>query len=168
MLTFWLTVFPALVVFIGRLPATMRRVRAQRDALRPVQPIARADHLPCVLNTIGAVLTEFSLLGLLALAVFVGTSAAFGTLGNAPDLSTGIRQFSLGAIGTITAVGITIAVLLSGGVLARYVIIFGVALAVLFWMVMSSAGDQAPAILLFAVLAVGAPTLLVAALRRFL
>lgn len=165
---FWLTVFPALVVFIGRLPATVRRVRAQREALRPVQPIARADHLPCILNTIGAAITEFSLLGLLVLAVFIGTSVAFGTLGQAPNLTTGLRHLSLGAIGTIIVVGTTIAILLRGGVLARYVLMFGGALAVLFWMVMTSAGEEAPAILLFAALAVGAPTLLTALLRRFL
>ncbi|MGI9416270.1 MAG: hypothetical protein ACR2RA_00375 [Geminicoccaceae bacterium] len=167
MLYFLLTVFPALVVFIGRLPATVRRVRAQREALRPVQPVARTDHLPCVLNTIGAALTEFFLLGLLVLAVFIGTSAAFGTLDQAPDLTTGIRHLSLGAVGAIIALGVTIAILVNAGTLARYVLLFGGALVILYWMVMSSAGDQAPAILLFAALAVGAPTLLVAVLRLF-
>ena len=120
------------------------------------------------MNTIGAAVTEFFLLGLLTLAVFIGASAAFGTLDQAPDLSTGLRHLSLGVIGTIIAIGLTVAILLRGRVLARYVLLFGATFLTLFWLVMSSAGDEAPAILLFAVLAVGAPALFIAVVRRFL
>ncbi len=165
MFYFWLTVILALVVFFGRLPATVRRVRAQREALRPVQPVTRTDHFPCMVNTIGAAITEFFMLGLMTLAVFMGTGAAFGTLDQAPDLTTAIRQLSLGAIGLIVTMAAIITVLVIGGAIARYgLLVIGAAL-ILAWMVMSSAGDQAPAILLFAALAVGVPTLFVALLR---
>ena len=165
---FWLTVFLALVVFIGGLPATVRRVRAQREALRPVQPIARSDHLPCIVNTIGAALTEFFVLGLLALAVFIGTNAAFGTLDRAPDLTTGIRHLSLGMIGVVVALMIITGLLLIGGAFARYFMLFAGAFAILAWMIMSSSGDQWPAIVLFAMLAVGAPALLIQVVRLLL
>lgn len=164
MFYFWLTVFLALVVFIGRLPATVRRVRAQRLALRPVPPLSRSDHVPCVLNTIGAAITEFFLLGLMTLAVFIGANAAFGTLGEAPDLTTGIQHLSLGTMALIVTLGVIISVLVIGGAIARYVLVLIGASAIVAWMVMSSAGDQAPAILLFAAVAVGVPALFVALL----
>lgn len=165
---FWLTVFLALVVFIGRLPATVRRIREQREALRPVQPISGSDHLPCIVNTIGAALTEFFLLGLMALAVFIGTNAAFGTLDQAPDLTTGIRHVSLGAVGVIVALVVITSLLLIGGAFARYFLLFTCAFAILAWMVMSSAGEQGLAIVLFAMLAVGAPVLFIQILRLLL
>ena len=165
MFYFWLTVFLALVVFFGRLPATIRRVRAQRDALRPVQPITRTDHFPCVVNTIGAAITEFFLLGLMTLAVFMGTNAAFGTLDQAPDLTTGIRHLSLGVITLIVTMIAIISSLVIGGAIARYGLLLMGAMVILAWMVMSSAGDQAPAILLFAAFAVGVPTLFVILVR---
>jgi len=162
---FWLTVFLALVVFIGGLPATVRRVRAQREALRPLQPIARFDHLPCIVNTIGAALTEFFLLGLLALAVFVAANAAFGTLGQAPDLNTGLRDLSLGILAVIVALAVITGLLLIGGAFARYFLLFSGFFAVVAWMVMSSTGNDWPAILLFALLAFGAPALFISLLR---
>ncbi len=165
MFYFWLTVFLALVVFFGRLPATVRRVRAQRQALRPVQPITRSDHFPCVVNTIGAAITEFFMLGLMALAVFLGSNAALGTLDQAPDLTTGIRDLSLGAIALTISFVLIISALAIGGAIARHLLFVIGATAILAWMVMSSSGDQAPAILLFAALAVGVPTLFVALLR---
>lgn len=165
---FWLAVFLALVVFFGRLPATVRRVRVQCDALRPLQPVARVDQLSSIVNTIGAALTEFFLLGLLALAVFIGINATFGTLIQAPDLNTGIRHVSLGALGVIALLSIITALLLIGGAFARYLLLFSALFAVVIWMVMSSAGDQWSAIMLFALLAAGAPTLFVALLRVFL
>lgn len=165
---FWLTVFLALVVFIGRLPGAIRRFRAQRETLRPVQPIARSDHLPCMLNTIGAALTEFFMLGLTTLAVFILSNAAFGTLGQAPDLTTGIRHISLGAIILIVAVALMIGLLLAGGALARVGLTFGCVFTVVAWMVLSTAGNQGLGIVLFGLFAVGAPTLLIAVLRRLL
>lgn len=165
MFYFWLTVFLALVVFIGCLPATVRRVRKQREALRPIPPLARSDHVPCVLNTIGVVITEFFMLGLMTLAVFVGTNAALGTLGQAPDLTTGVRHLSLGVIALIVSLIMIITALVIGGAIARFVLLAIAASAIVAWMVLSSAGDQAPAILLFAALAVGVPTLFVTLLR---
>ena len=162
---FWLTVFPALVVFIAFLPATVRRFREQRKALRPIEPIARYEHFPCIVNTIGAAFTEFALLGLMAFGVFVLANATFGTLAQAPDLNTGIRYLSLGTLGLFIAVGIIIAALLKGGGVARGFLLFSVMLAVLMMMVMSSAGDQGPAILLFALTAVGVPAVVIAILR---
>lgn len=165
---FWLTVVLALVVFIGGWPATIRRVRAQREALYPLKPISRSDHLPCILNTIGATLTEFFMLGLLALAVFIATNAAFGTLDQAPDLTTGVRHLSLGAIGVIVAIIAMIGLLLVGGAIARYAFLFIGAFIMLAWMVMSSSGDQGPGIILFAMVAVGAPLLFIQVLRMLL
>lgn len=168
MYLFWLTVFLALVVFIGGLPATIRRVKAQREALRPIQPITRSDHLPCMLNTIGAALTEFFMLGLMALAVFVASNAAFGTVWQAPDLTTGFRHLSIGTIALLVTIAATISLILSGGAFARAALVFGGVFSVVAWMVLSTTGDQGPAIVLFALLAVGAPTLLIAILRRLL
>lgn len=165
---FWLTVFLALVVFFGRLPATIRRVRAQREALRPIQPIVRSDHLPCMLNTIGAVLTEFFMLGLSALAVFIAANAALGTLWQASDLTTGIRHLSLGALALFLTVAAIISLILTGGAFARAALVFGSVFSIVAWMVLSTTGDEGPAIVLFALLAVGAPTLLIALLRRLL
>ena len=162
---FWLSAFLALVVFIGRLPATVRRVRAQCEALRPPQPIARSDNLFRLVNAIGAAVTEFFLLGLLALAVFIGANAAFGTLGEAPDLNTGIRHLSLGALSVIALLLVITALLLIGGPFARAFLLFSSAFSVIAWMVMSSAGDQWPAILLFALLAVGTPSLFLQLIR---
>ncbi len=162
---FALTVLLTLVVFIWRLPATIRRVRAQREALRPVQPVARADHLPCIVNTIGAVLTEFFLLGLLSFAVFLGSNAAFGTLDRAPDFLTGIRHISLGAFGVMVVLAMMTALLLIGGAAARYALAFLSVLAIITWMAMSSVGDQWPAVVMFAALACGAPTLLILVIR---
>ena len=167
MLYFWLTVFPALVVFLGRLPATIRRVRAQREALRPVRPLARAEHFPCIMNTIGAAITEFFLLGLLTLAVFVVSLAAFGMFGQAPDLSTGVRHLSMGALFLIAALVAITGLLLIGGAFLRMLLMFSTFFTAVAMMVQSSAGDQAPAILLFALLAVGLPTLFVFVLRMF-
>ena len=165
MFYFWLAVLLALVVFIGRFPATVRRVKEQRQALRPVPPIARSDHVPCILNAIGAAITEFFMLGLMTLAVFVGSNAAFSTLGQAPDLATGIQHLSLSIIGVIVALASLIGLFLFGGAIARYALMFAGTFAILAWMVMISAGDQAFAILLFAALAVGVPALIVALLR---
>lgn len=164
---FWLTVSLALLVFIGRLPATVRRVRAQRETLRPIEPVTRSDHLPCIVNAIGAALTEFFLLGLLALAVFIGTHAAVGTMEQAPDLSTGLRHVSLGAIAVIAALVVVTGLLLIGGSIARYALLFSIAFAIVGWMVISSTGDQGPSIVLFAALAAGAPTVLILLLRVF-
>lgn len=163
---FPLTVFLALVVFFGLLPATVRRIRAQREALRPIQPVTRSEHLPCIVNTIGAAITEFFLLGLLTLAVFIASNIAFGTLGQAPDLTTGIRHLSLMTVAVIAALTVTTGLILVGGAFARYAALFLSALGVVIWMVMSTAGDQWPAILLFAFFAVGVPAILVLLLRR--
>ena len=165
MFYFWLTVFLALVVFIGRLPATIRRIKAQRQALRPMPPLSRSDHVPCILNTIGAAITEFFMLGLMTLAVFVGTNAAFSTLGEAPSLATGVQQLGLSAVGVIVALASTIGLMLLGGAIARNALLIASGLAIVAWMVMSSAGDQALPVLLFAGLAVGVPALFVAFLR---
>ncbi|MEM9626372.1 MAG: hypothetical protein AAGA21_09085 [Pseudomonadota bacterium] len=165
MFYFWLTVFLALVVFIGRLPATIRRIKAQREALRPVPPLSRSDHVPCIMNTIGAVITEFFVLGLITLAVFISTNAAFSTLGEAPSLATGIQQLGWGTVGVIVALASTIGILLLGGAIARNVLLIASGLAIVAWMVMSSADDQALPVLLFAVVAVGVPALFIALLR---
>lgn len=162
---FWATMFLALVVFISRLPATIRRIRAQREALRPVQPISGVDHLPCIVNTVGAVVTEFALLGLLVFAVFVGSNAALGTLDRAPDLTTGVRHVSVGAIMAIIALAFSTALLLIGGHVARYALMLLTALVVVTWMVISSTGDQWSAVVLFAVLAYAGPAMLVLLLR---
>lgn len=164
---FWLTVFPALVVFFGRFPATIRRIRVQRKELHPVEPIARYEHLPCIVNTIGVAFTEFFLLGLMALVVFTGLNAIFGTIGQAPDLGSGLRHLSLGTVAVIVTVGLIIAAVLSGGSFARYLLLFGVVFTIVTQMVMSSTGDQGPAIALFALIAAGLPTLFIALLRIF-
>ncbi|MEZ5935028.1 MAG: hypothetical protein R3F54_24470 [Alphaproteobacteria bacterium] len=164
---FWLTVFLALVVFIGRLPATLRRVRAQREALRPIEPITRFDHLPCMLNTIGAVITEFFMLGLMTLAVFILSNAAFGTLWQAPDLSTGLRHVSLGATVLIMTIAAFVLLLLTSPQTIRTLLLFSVVFAAVALMVMVTAGEQGPVIVLFARAAAGAPALLIAILGRF-
>ncbi|MEM7045331.1 MAG: hypothetical protein AAF543_21180 [Pseudomonadota bacterium] len=129
--------------------------------------MARVEHFPCIMNTIGAALTEFFLLGLLTLAVLVISFVAFGTFGQAPDLSTGVRQLSIGALLLIAAlVGIT-TLLLIGGAFLRMLLMFSTFFTAVSLMVQSTSGDQAPAILLFALLAVGAPTLFVFLLRLF-
>jgi hypothetical protein len=162
---FWATLFLALMVFVSRLPATVRKIRAQREALRPVQPISRADHLPCIVNTIGAAITEFALLGLLTFGIFVGSNAALGTLGQAPDLTTGVRHISIGAISLILAVIVVTGLLLIGGKIARHLLMLAVAFAIVTWMVMSSTGDQWPAVIIFGLLAYAAPAMFVMLLR---
>ena len=163
----WPTVLVALVVFIGRLPATIRRVREQREVLRPRPPVGRLDHIPCMVNTIGVFLTEFFMLGLLTLAAFILSNATFGTLLRSSDMVTGVTYVSVGALILMAAVGATFALLLKGGVVARAGLIFGALIAVVTWMVMSTAGSEGPAILLFALFTVGAPTVFVALVRRF-
>lgn len=165
---FWATFFLAFVVFVFRLPATIRRIGAQRQALRPVEPISRVDHLPCIVNTIGAAITEFSLLGLLVVAVFLGSNAALGTIGEAPDFSTAFRHISLGSIITICALAVTTFVLVIGAHVGRYILIMVIAFGLVLWMVMSSAGDQWPAIALFGFISYGAPAILVLLLRLLL
>ncbi len=162
---FWVTFFLALVVFILRLPVTIRRIGAQRQALRPVEPISRVDHLPCIVNTIGAAITEFALLGLLVVAVFLGSNAALGTLGEAPDLSTGFRQISLGSIITICALALTTLVLVIGAQFARCFLVMLIAFGLVLWMVMNSAGDQWPAIALFGFISYGVPAIFVLVVR---
>lgn len=164
---FWVTFFLALVVFIIRMPATIRRIRAQRHALRPVEPISRAEHLPCIVNTIGAAITEFSLLGLLAVAVFLGSNAALGTLGEAPDLSTAFRKISLGSIVTICALALATIILVIGAQFARHILAMLVVFGLVLWMVVSSAGDAWPAIALFGLVSYAAPAIFVLILRRF-
>lgn len=166
MLYFWLTVFLAFVVFIIRLPVTIRRIGDQRKALRPLEPVTRVDHLPCIVNTIGAAITEFSLLGLLVAAVFLGTNAAFGTFDQAPDFSTAFRQISFGSIITIIALVLTTIVLVIGATLARYVFLFLVVFGLVLWMLASSAGDQWPAIALFGLISYGAPAIFLLIVRR--
>jgi hypothetical protein len=161
-----MTVFLAFLVFIVRLPVTIRRIGDQRKALRPVEPISRVDHLPCIVNTIGAIITEFALLGLLTLAVFLGSNAAFGTFDQAPNLSTAFRQISLGAIAVISALLLTTILLVFGARFVRYTLIMLLAFVVVLWMVISSTGDQWPAIALFGFVAYAVPALFVFLLRR--
>jgi hypothetical protein len=165
-LYFWTTFFLAFVVFIFRLPATVRRIRAQRQALRPVEPISRVDHLPCMVNAIGAAITEFSLLGVLVVAVFLGSNAALGTLGAAPDFSTAFRHISLGSIITILALILTTIVLAIGARFARFMLLMLIVFGLVLWMVMSSAGDQWPAIALFGFVSYAVPAIFILILRR--
>lgn len=162
---FWVTFFLALVVFIFRLPVTFRRIRDQRQALRPVEPISRVDHLPCIVNTIGAAITEFALLGLLVAAVFLGSNAALGTLGEAPDFSTAFRKISFGSIVTISALTLVTLILAFGARFVRYILIMLAAFGLVLWMVMSSAGDQWPAIALFGFISYGVPAIFVLIIR---
>ena len=141
-------------------------MRAQREALRPLRPIVGKDHLPCILNTIGAVLTEFFQLGLLTFAVFMGANVIFGTLDHAPDVNTGLRQISLGALALMALLAIMIGILLVGGAAARYSIVFLSLFAMIAWMVESSVGDEWPTIMIFAFFAIGSPTLLILLIRR--
>jgi sterol desaturase/sphingolipid hydroxylase (fatty acid hydroxylase superfamily) len=161
-----LTVILTLMVFIGRLPGTIRRVRAQREALRPLRPIARTDHLPCIVNTIGATITEFFQLGLLTFGVFIGSYFIFGTLEQAPTFTTGMRHISLSALVIMMALAFVIGILLIGGAIARYALALTLLFAVIAWMVESSVGDEWPAVLIFALLSCGAPTALVLLIRR--
>lgn len=108
------------------------------------------------------------MLGLTTLAVFILSGAAFGTLSEAPDLTSGIRQISFGAVMLIFAVFAALGLLLVGGAFARIGLAFGGFFTIVAWMVLSTAGDQGPAIVLFGLLAGGAPTLLIALLRRLL
>jgi hypothetical protein len=121
-----------------------------------------------MLNTIGAVVTEFFMLGLMTLAVFIGSNAALGTLWQAPDLSTGLRHLSLGLAILILVIAALIALLLTSPAMLRTAMLFGMVFTVLSWMVMSTAGEQGPVILLFALAVVGVPMLLIAILRRLL
>ncbi len=164
---FWVTFFLALVVFIIRLPVTLRRIRDQRQALRPVEPISRVDHLPCIVNTIGAALTEFALLGLLVAAVFLGSNAALGTFGEAPDMSTAVREISRGAAITIAALALATFVLAIGAQFARHMLIMLAASALILWMVKNSAGDEWPAIALFGLISYAAPAIFILIVRRF-
>jgi len=119
-----------------------------------------------MVNTIGAVLTEFSLLGLLTLAVFIGANAVLGTLGQAPDLASGIRDLSVGMLGLLMALAAITTLLLFGGTFTRAALIFSGLFTIVIAMVISTIGDQWPAVILFALFAVGIPTLLVALLSR--
>ncbi len=163
----WPTVFVALVVFIGRLPGTIRRVREQWDVLRPRPPVGRLDHIPCMVNTIGVFLTEFFMLGLMTLAAFILSNATFGTLWQSSNMAAGVTYVSLGALILMAAVAAMVGLLLKGGVVARAGLLFGTLIALVTWMVMSTAGSQGPAILLFALFTVVAPTAFVALIRRF-
>jgi len=154
------------MVFFGRLPATIRRVREQRQALRPMRPVVRGDHFPCIMNTIGAVLTEFFQLGLLTFAVFLGTNVALGTLDQAPDITTGLRHISVGALAFMVMLAVVIGILLIGGAAARYALLLFSLFAVITWMVESSIGNDWPSVVIFALLAFGAPTLLILLIRR--
>ena len=166
MLYFWVTFFLALVVFIIRLPVTVRRIREQRHALRPVEPVSRVEHLPCIVNTIGVVITEFALLGLLVVVVFLAANAALGTLGNAPNLSTALRELSLGTIVALTALMLSTLVLSVSVTFARYFLFALMVLVVVVWLVITSAGDDWPAIVLFGLISYAVPALLVLILRR--
>ena len=166
MLYFALTVILTLMVFILRLPVTIRRVKAQREALRPARPITRADHLPCILNTIGAVLTEFFQLGLLSFAVFVGANAAFSAFEHAPDIITGLRQISLGALALMALLTAIIVILAIGGATACYALAFLSLFVIIAWMARSSVGDEWPAVVIFALFTIGAPSLLISLIRR--
>lgn len=162
---FWVTFFLALVVFIIRLPVTLRRIKAQRHALRPVEPISRVDHLPCIVNTIGATITEFALLGLLVLGIFLGSNAAFGTFGEAPDISTALRKVSFGSIIAITTLVLTTFLLVFGARFLRYVLIMLVAFGLVLLMVINSTGDQWPAIALFGFISYAVPAIIVLIVR---
>lgn len=155
----------ALVVFLSRLPATIRRIRAQREALRPVRPISRLDHLPCIVNTVGVFLTEFTVLGMVTFAVFLGLNAALGTFNQAPDISAAIRQLSAGAIVTIVLVALATLLLTVGARLARYLLVALIALGLVSWMVITSVGDQWPSVLAFGLFTYAIPALLVLILR---
>jgi hypothetical protein len=120
-----------------------------------------------MVNTIGVFLTEFIMLGLTTLAAFILSNATFGTLWQSPDAATGITHVSLGALGLMAAVAATIGLLLAGGVVARAGLLFSALIVIVAWMVLSTTGSQGPAILLFAAFTVGAPTCLVALVRRF-
>ncbi|MEM9440051.1 MAG: hypothetical protein AAGA73_06365 [Pseudomonadota bacterium] len=164
----WPTVVVALLVFIARLPGTFRRVRTQLDMLRPRPPVGRLDHLPCMVNTIGVFITEFFMLGLMTLAVFILSNATISTVWRSSDIASGITYVSLGALVLMAAVAGIIGLLVKGGVIARAGLIFGALIALVTWMVLSTSGSQAPAILLFALFTVGVPTLFIALIKRFL
>ncbi len=162
---FWATFFLALMVFILRLPATFRRIREQREALRPIEPVARGEHLPCIVNTIGAAITELALLGLLVLAVFLGLNAALGTLGEAPDVSTAFQKISLGAMIAIGTLILTAFILAVSPRATRYALVMLIVFGLVLWMVMSSTGDQWPAIALFGLISFGLPAIFLLILR---
>ena len=120
-----------------------------------------------MVNTIGVFLTEFFMLGLLTLAVFILSNATIGTLWRSSDMASGITYVSLGALVLMAGVAAAIGLLVKGGVIARAGLLFAGLIAIVTWMVLSTAGGQAPAILLFALFTVGAPTLFIALIRRF-
>jgi hypothetical protein len=120
-----------------------------------------------MVNTIGVFITEFLMLGLMTLAAFILSNATLRTLGQSSDMATGVTYVSLGALVLMVSVAAITALLMKGGVIARAGLLFGALIAVVIWMVISTAGNQAPAILLFALFTVGAPTALVAVIRRF-
>ena len=160
-----ITALLALVVFLAGLPATIRRIRAQREALRPVKPISRLDHLPCIVNTVGVFLTEFTVLGMVTFAVFVGSNAALGTLDHAPDITAGVRRLSVGVIVTIGLVALATLLLTIGLRLARYLLVALIALGLVGWMVAISVGDQWPPVMAFGLFTYAIPALLVLVLR---
>jgi len=160
-----ITILAALLVFLSRLPATIRRIRAQREALRPVAPISRLDHLPCIVNTVGVFLTEFTVLGMVTLAVFVGLNAALGAFYRAPDISAGVRQLSGGVIVTIVLVALAFPLLTVGARLARYLLVALVASGLVGWLVITSVGDQWPKVMAFGLFTYAIPALLVLILR---
>ena len=162
---FWATFFLALVVFIFRLPVTFRRIRDQRHALRPIEPISRVDHLPCIVNTIGAAITEFALLGLIVVGVFLGSNAALGTFSEAPDFSTAFRKISFGSTVAIAALAVATLILAIGAKFTRYLLIMLIAFGIVIWMVMSSAGDQWLAISLFGFISFAAPAIFILLVR---
>jgi hypothetical protein len=120
-----------------------------------------------MVNTIGVFITEFFMLGLMTLAAFILSNATFGTLWQASDMATGVTRVSLGALVLMAAVSAIVALLLKGGIIARVGLLFGALVTVVVWMVVSTSGSQAPAILLFALFTVGAPMAFVALIRRY-
>ncbi len=125
-----------------------------------MEPVQRGDHILSIMNAIGATITEFSLLGLLVAAIFLGSNAALETFSGAPDLQTGFQRLSLGSALTIGTVLCVTLLFVFGRKFARYFLTIIGMFSLVLLMVVESTGDQWPSIALFGFLCYALPAII--------
>jgi hypothetical protein len=156
-----------LVVFFLSVRRAVRRIKEQRHALRPVPPVLPADHVPCVVNTIGVCLTEFALVALSLLMTLVLANAVINGAENARSVSDAIQRVTYDATLAVLAVVLMVFFLSRGIRFALFGLLLLIGGGTLALLLMSSGGEQWSRVLIFALVCGGTPAFLIYLLRFF-
>ena len=159
-----ITMLALVVVFFSARRAA-RRIKEQRVALRPVPPVLPADHVPCVVNTIGVCLTEFALAALSLVVTLALAQAVLTTTAAAPTVGAAVEKIAYTATFGVFAIALLTFLLSRGIKLALVGLLLVIGGTGLMMLLVTSGGEQWPRILAFACACGGVPTLVVALLR---